>query len=92
MLMETREEVSGDWRKLYNKELHDLYSSPNIIRVIKSRKIRRAEQIKINLETCVEQTTCNTYLTSSATKRVDDLIISSTSVYLRSLFNCLVQN
>jgi hypothetical protein len=92
MLMETREEVSGDWRKLYKKELHNLYSSPNIIRVIKSRKIRRADQIKINLETCVKQTTFNTYLTSSATARVDDLIISSTSVYLRSLFNFLVQN
>jgi hypothetical protein len=32
-----RDEVSGEWRKLHNKELHDLYSSPSIIRIIKSR-------------------------------------------------------
>ena len=32
-----RDEVTGEWRKLHNKELNDLYSSPNIIRVIKSR-------------------------------------------------------
>jgi hypothetical protein len=32
-----REEVTGDWRKLHNEELHNLYSSPNIIRIIKSR-------------------------------------------------------
>jgi hypothetical protein len=30
-----RKEVTGDWRKLHNEELHDLYSSPNIMRVIK---------------------------------------------------------
>jgi hypothetical protein len=35
-----REEVTGGWRKLHNKELHDLYSSPDIITVIKSRKVR----------------------------------------------------
>jgi hypothetical protein len=33
--------VSGDWRKPHNEELHNLYSSPNIIRMIKSRRIRR---------------------------------------------------
>ena len=32
------EEVTGEWRKLHNKELHVLYFSPNIIRVIKSRR------------------------------------------------------
>jgi len=32
-----REEVTRKWRKLHNKELNDLYSSPNIVRVIKSR-------------------------------------------------------
>jgi hypothetical protein len=30
-----RDEVTGDWRKLHNEELHKLYSSPNIIRMIK---------------------------------------------------------
>ena len=34
------EEVIQEWRKLHNKELNDLYSSPNIIRVIKSRRMR----------------------------------------------------
>jgi hypothetical protein len=31
------DEVTGEWRKLHNEELHDLYSSPSIIRIIKSR-------------------------------------------------------
>jgi hypothetical protein len=35
-----RDEVTGEWRKLHNEELHNLYSSPNIIRQIKSRKVR----------------------------------------------------
>jgi hypothetical protein len=35
-----RDEVTFEWRKLHNKELHDLYSSPSIIRIIKSRRIR----------------------------------------------------
>jgi hypothetical protein len=34
------DEVTGEWRKLYNEELHDLYSSPTILRVIKSRILR----------------------------------------------------
>jgi hypothetical protein len=32
--------VTGDWRKLHNEELHNLYSSPSIIRMIKSRRMR----------------------------------------------------
>jgi hypothetical protein len=35
-----RDEATGDWRRLHNKELNDLYSSPNIIRVIKWRRLR----------------------------------------------------
>jgi hypothetical protein len=34
-----RDEVTGEWRKLHNEELHDLYSSPNIIRIMKSMRI-----------------------------------------------------
>jgi len=35
-----RDEVTSEWRKLHNEKLNDLYSSPNIVRVIKWRKMR----------------------------------------------------
>jgi len=35
-----RDEVTKEWRTLHNEEFNDLYSSPNIVRVIKSRKMR----------------------------------------------------
>jgi hypothetical protein len=37
-----REKVAGDWRRQHNEELHNLYASPNIISVFKSRKMRWA--------------------------------------------------
>jgi hypothetical protein len=40
-----RDEVTGDWRKLYNEELNDLYCSPNIIRMIKSRRWKWAGHV-----------------------------------------------
>jgi hypothetical protein len=40
-----RDEVTEEWRKLHNEELNGLYSLPNIVRVIKSRRLRRAGHV-----------------------------------------------
>jgi hypothetical protein len=40
-----RDEVTGEWRKLHNEELHDLYSAPSIIRIMKARRMRWAGHV-----------------------------------------------
>ena len=40
-----RDEVTGEWRRLHNEELNDLYSLPSIVRVIKSRRMRWAGHV-----------------------------------------------
>jgi hypothetical protein len=40
-----RDEVTGEWRKLHNEELHNLYSSPDIVRQVKSRRMRWAGHV-----------------------------------------------
>jgi hypothetical protein len=44
-IFEPKREEDGSWRKFHNDELHNLYSSPNIIRVIKSRRMRWAGHV-----------------------------------------------
>jgi hypothetical protein len=40
-----RDEVTGEWRKLHNEEIHDLYSSPSISRIVKARRMRWAGHV-----------------------------------------------
>ena len=40
-----RDEVTGEWRRFHNKELNDLYCSPSVVRVIKSRRMRWARHV-----------------------------------------------
>ena len=42
-----RDEVTGEWRRLHNEELNDPYSSHNIVRVIKSRRMRWAGHVAL---------------------------------------------
>jgi hypothetical protein len=42
-----RDEVVADWRKLHNEKLHNMYSSPSIIRMIRSRRMRWAEHVAL---------------------------------------------
>jgi hypothetical protein len=49
-----RDEVTGEWRKLHNEEVHNVYSSPNIIRQIKSRRIRWEGHVTRMREECVQ--------------------------------------
>jgi hypothetical protein len=42
-----RDEVTGEWRKLHNEELHDLYCSPSIIRIMKSKRMRWAGHVAL---------------------------------------------
>jgi len=45
VLGSNRDEVTGEWRKLHNEELRGFYSLPNIVRVVKSRRMRWAELV-----------------------------------------------
>jgi hypothetical protein len=48
------DEVTGKWRKLYDEEFNYLYSSPNIVGVVKSRTLRRAVQIVCTGKRCIQ--------------------------------------
>jgi hypothetical protein len=45
-----RDELTGEWRKLHNEKLRDLYSSPSIIRIIKSRRMRWSGHVALMRE------------------------------------------
>jgi hypothetical protein len=45
-----RDEVIGSWRKLHNEKLHNLYSSPSVIRIIKSKRMRSTGHVHVWVE------------------------------------------
>ena len=49
-----RDEVTGEWKKLHNEELNDLYSLPSIVRVVKSRRMRWAGHVARMGEDCAQ--------------------------------------
>jgi hypothetical protein len=49
-----RDELTGEWRRLHNKELYVLYSLPNIIREVKSRRLRWAGHVARMGERCMQ--------------------------------------
>jgi hypothetical protein len=49
-----RDEVRVEWRKLHKEELSDLYSSPNIVRLIKSRRVRGAGYVARMEKRCIQ--------------------------------------
>jgi hypothetical protein len=48
-----RDEITGGWRKLHNEELHNLYSSPSIISMMKSERMRWAGHVAQMGEECI---------------------------------------
>jgi hypothetical protein len=50
-----KDEVTGEWRKLHNEELHNMYSSTNIMKQIKSRRMRWAGHVACMGEKCVQR-------------------------------------
>jgi hypothetical protein len=61
-----RDEVMGRWRKLHNEELHNLYSLPNIIRMIKSRRMRWVGHVALMGE---KRNACRTLMGKPEEKR-----------------------
>ena len=49
-----RDEVTGEWRKEHNEEFNDLYSPPNIVRVMKSRRLKGAGHVACIGESCIQ--------------------------------------
>jgi hypothetical protein len=50
-----RDEVTGEWRRLHNEELHNLNSPSNVIRMTKSRKMRWAGHVVLRQERCTQE-------------------------------------